>query len=623
MDFSKESLESIAQRLTTIEQRLTALEHRPSTGTTRTVKKQEHPTGVRATRRPAIWIGILLLFFGWTIFEGIGTLIGLSLILYGIIVGLVTKPVYTVTEVPLPPHVPTPPGATGAAPVKPASASLEVDIGKRIFAWVGIVTLLIGLTFFVTYSFQNFDNVGKIIVGYGVSLALFLAGRRLRLPARPFSYVLEGGAWALAYFMTYATSFVPEFNILNNPTLTFILLMVIIAAMTVVSLAERAPVFTAGAFLLGYGTALVGSDTGTLSLWAVLMLSLGALFVSLRLNWYAFGIGGAIGTYLTFFRWIGSLPASDLSAADETSGIGFLILYALIFGIGHILAKPQTAEQRMYIRIGVAVNIFLSFIASLTLFDRAGAELWVVAAVYGAVLAAFAGASTLLSRARWLGLPYVLLSIAAITTAVALKFTNETLIYVWVIEAAVLVVMGIFTRTWPIRLMGYILSLLSGLLILGDLMDSNSTTASLVAITLTTVALWLALGAWLANQRDSLRAEEHQMSYVFTDAAIALGVVLVQSEVTEKMVSVATGMIGLAILVAGFAAKSKNLRGVSIAILGFTIFRVFLVDVALLDAFGKMISFIVLGAILLGVAYLYSRSRSQTQNPPPPGAPTT
>ena len=64
-------------------------------------------------------------------------------------------------------------------------------------------------------------------------------------------------------------------------------------------------------------------------------------------------------------------------------------------------------------------------------------------------------------------------------------------------------------------------------------------------------------------------------------------------------------------LAVGMSRRSKLLRMMALGLLGLTIFKVFLFDLSSLEKLYRIISFIVLGAILLAVSYLYQRYRQR------------
>ncbi len=79
----------------------------------------------------------------------------------------------------------------------------------------------------------------------------------------------------------------------------------------------------------------------------------------------------------------------------------------------------------------------------------------------------------------------------------------------------------------------------------------------------------------------------------------------------QLSISVVWTIYGGAMLTVGIARRSKLLRVMALLLLGLTIFKVFLFDLSSLDKLYRIISFIVLGAILLAVSFLYQRYRQR------------
>jgi uncharacterized membrane protein len=79
----------------------------------------------------------------------------------------------------------------------------------------------------------------------------------------------------------------------------------------------------------------------------------------------------------------------------------------------------------------------------------------------------------------------------------------------------------------------------------------------------------------------------------------------------QLSLSVVWTIYGGAMLAVGIARRSKLLRIMALLLLSLTIFKVFLFDLSELQKLYRIISFIVLGAILLAVSFLYQRYRQQ------------
>ncbi|HEX8149585.1 MAG TPA: DUF2339 domain-containing protein [Pyrinomonadaceae bacterium] len=79
----------------------------------------------------------------------------------------------------------------------------------------------------------------------------------------------------------------------------------------------------------------------------------------------------------------------------------------------------------------------------------------------------------------------------------------------------------------------------------------------------------------------------------------------------QLSLSVVWALYGAGLLLVGRVRRSRLLRLMSLALLGLTTLKVFFLDLSALDRAYRIVSFIVLGAILLAVSYLYQKSQQR------------
>jgi hypothetical protein len=79
----------------------------------------------------------------------------------------------------------------------------------------------------------------------------------------------------------------------------------------------------------------------------------------------------------------------------------------------------------------------------------------------------------------------------------------------------------------------------------------------------------------------------------------------------QLSLSVIWTVYGGAMLAAGIVRRNRMLRMMALGLLGLTIVKVFLIDLSSLEKIYRIVSFIVLGAILLAVSFLYQRYRQR------------
>jgi uncharacterized membrane protein len=123
-------------------------------------------------------------------------------------------------------------------------------------------------------------------------------------------------------------------------------------------------------------------------------------------------------------------------------------------------------------------------------------------------------------------------------------------------------------------------------------------------IALTIVCIWAAM---LRREIGSL----HRM-YDSLLATFLLGA-LIFHEVTGSVLSVAWGVEAVALLAAGFALRDRVLRLSGLALFLICTLKLFFWDLRNLDTLPRIVSFIVLGLLLVAVSWVYTRFRDQVQ----------
>jgi hypothetical protein len=103
--------------------------------------------------------------------------------------------------------------------------------------------------------------------------------------------------------------------------------------------------------------------------------------------------------------------------------------------------------------------------------------------------------------------------------------------------------------------------------------------------------------------------EEKIPAAFFSVAATTVVAALLFTRISGEMLTVAWGLEGLALLAFGFVLRERVLRLQGLAMLLACILKLFLYDLRNLDTLPRILSFIALGAIMLGVSWIYTRFR--------------
>ena len=109
----------------------------------------------------------------------------------------------------------------------------------------------------------------------------------------------------------------------------------------------------------------------------------------------------------------------------------------------------------------------------------------------------------------------------------------------------------------------------------------------------------------LLRSRPDLEARGHFAAQAITGDPTTGGRDLRLAQ--QLSLSVIWALYGGAMLAYGVARRNRLLRVMALLLLGVTTLKVFFIDLSALDKIYRIISFIVLGAILLAVSYFYQQ----------------
>ena len=127
----------------------------------------------------------------------------------------------------------------------------------------------------------------------------------------------------------------------------------------------------------------------------------------------------------------------------------------------------------------------------------------------------------------------------------------------------------------------------------------------------TVLAAALAVACFYAAQLLSPRGREERLYYSLLATALVTG--LLYYSVSGSVLTVAWGLEGLGLLAAGFPLRDRAMRLSGLAMLLFCILKLFVYDLGYLDTLPRILSFIALGLILVGVSWIYTRFRERVQ----------
>jgi len=359
----------------------------------------------------------------------------------------------------VPPPVPPSPDAGGRG-----WRNLEETLGRKWTVWAGALILLVGVAFFIKYSFDQGWVNPAMRVGSGIVAGLVMTGLGAqfhRRQMRPLGQGIMGGGLGLLYLSLYGGyAFYDElipmawaFGGMAFTTALGVVLAVVCDAQPICALAAI------GGFLTPMLLS-TGADARDTLFTYVMVLDLGVLIVAWFKRWRFFDSIAFAGTAILFAAWAARFCHAPAPWPAVVWLAAFYAVFLLLPFTFH-LRRRQPFTVGAFVQALVCAVYFLAMAAAL-----AGGRHTNLALATCAAAAAYAVLG-LVARLRIpqdtigpKGFATLSMVFAALAPAIAWKLYGPTLS--WAAEAVALVALGCHYRSRLLRAGGNVLLALAG-----------------------------------------------------------------------------------------------------------------------------------------------------------------
>ncbi len=541
-----------------------------------------------------------------------------------------------------PPQI-MPPRAAIAGSVKP-QANLESRIGSHWLNRIGIAALLIGVSYFLKFAFDNnwIGPAGRISIGLVAGIVIVLWSERFRAKDyKAFSYSLKAVGIGTLYLSLWAAFHL--YNLIPS-SVAFAMMLVVTAATSVMALSQDAQILAAFALVGGFSTPILlstGENKEVALFTYVAMLDIATLVLVAFRPWRRLLVMSYVGTLILYLAWYWTF----YNGGPLELTLAYASLFFAIFAIAPLITLQPDGEHPIL----AAIPAVLAFVNAGVYFLEAYAMIQEVNKVNMAWFAlALAALYIFLSRlvharkmaagtSEILYYLHLALAIGFITVAIPIRLDAHWITIGWFIEAGVL--LWIANRVHSDFLNAFAL----GALVLGVTrllaIDNFHTTQLLFNLRMATFAVAVAvLGAvaWFGAKREDETAQT--ISAIAVVALNVLALIAFSREVSDYYLRQMAGVrstghqwrgayldyhnleiardftysalwmaYGAMLMIVGFLRRSAFVRWQALILIAVTIVKVFVYDVSQLDRAYRIVSFIVLGALLLAISFVYQR----------------
>jgi len=547
----------------------------------------------------------------------------------------------------------TPRSVVSAAEPQP---DLESRIGSHWLNRIGIAALLVGVSYFLKFAFDNnwIGPAGRVTIGLIAGIAVVIWSERFRTKGyKAFSYSLKAVGIGTLYLSLWAAfhlySLVPS-------GVAFLMMLVVTAATSVMALSQDAQILAAFALVGGFSTPLLlstGQNREVALFTYVAILDLATLVLVTFKPWRRLLVMSYAGTLILYLAWyISFYNRSQLGLT-----LDFATLFFAVFAIAPLVTLQPDGENALlasipavlaFVNAGVYFLEAYGMIEEVNKLDMAWFAL-ALSAVYIFLSRQVHARKLAPAASEILYFLHLAVAIGFITIAIPIRLDTHWITIGWFIEAGVL--LWVANRVQSDFLNAFAL----GALVLGVarllLVDNFYATQLIFNLRMATYAVAVAvLGAvaWYGGKRGDGAARV--VSAMALVALNALALIALSREVYDYYLrqigslhtptnqwrgayldfrnveierdftySALWMTYGAMLMIVGFLRRSAFVRWLALILIAVTIVKVFVYDFSQLERVYRIVSFIILGVLLLAISFVYQRDwlklSSKNKNP--------
>jgi uncharacterized membrane protein len=523
-------------------------------------------------------------------------------------------------------------------PIKNKVSSEEAS--GRILGRIGIAAVVIGVSLFLKYAFNNnwVEPTGRVIIGLIIGIAIMSLAQYLRSKYLQYSDLLMGGGLVVLYLSIFAANAV--YGLIDTMP-TFLGMIIVTVIGVVISIVNATKTLSSVAFIGAYLTPIllgVGPLGQLITFTYLTILNAGVLGILVYKKWTSLTLTGLVGTWIIFGIWFASSYKENLLI----STLIFLLIQFLIFSaasVFRIIIEKAKAEGPDYL---VLLMTALSF--SMTCYGLLMPQYVHYVSLGAVLIAGFYIVIALMAYKenptdKTLNIFLPGLAVAFLTAAVPIEFDGPWIAAWWFIEALVMYILASSSSSRGFQVAGvvvYILGLTSLLNYLISYRQSvdyviffNGPFIMLIMATIIAYAI-----AYIYYKYGSSTPEIQMRGLsVFVIMANVLTLYAITTQITtyyelqqvlgitgtqvqnwsNTSVSIFWALYATMLTVIGFVKRFKSIRYMGLVLFIITAFKV-VVNIWSLGEVYRIVSFIVFGIIALSASFIYVKYRERLIN---------
>jgi uncharacterized membrane protein len=542
---------------------------------------------------------------------------------------------------PAPQARPSPPAQPPISPLPPltiahaktsSSPDLEDLIAGNWFNRIGISALILSVSFFLKYAFDNnwVGPAGRVAIGLVLGAAMLPWSQWLL--GRGYSYFSEGIAALGQATLLLSIWAGCHYYSLFSLDVGFVGMVVVTAVMALIAVGRKSERVALLSLIGGFVTPLLlssGKDAQVVLFSYLLVLGGGLLVIGALRDWRSIAPVSFVFTQLYFWGWYNTFY--------KPAKLELTLLFATLFFLLYFaLPVIRTIRKSSLDRVGMFVVFVNSFAYLGALYVLLWPEYrWTLTALVLVLAAMHIGVARFVRSAKPGEWPvtqqlFAGLALTFITVAIPIRLDGKWITLALAVEGAILVRTGFRALAPMLRYAGFLLVAVAALRVVFISLPAQPFLLNerfgtyLGVIVCMGVALWASRESGAASPSES----EKVVLGIFAVAIHAYALLALSLELWDYFgrasslgidrglaqhlaLSVLWTVYATVLLLTGIKRQSALLRWQGLVLFGLVVVKVFLYDSSYLERFYRILSFFILGIVLVIISFLYQSKASR------------
>ena len=478
----------------------------------------------------------------------------------------------------------------------------ESKVFEHGLAWIWSAVLLLGMIFTMLFVHNAFGGVASFALGISAAVMTFILSGYLRKTLSYMAYMFTISAHLLIYYTILKLHFFTEIPVIGNMWMVLVLLLASIGYLFYRADAAKSQLMGFIGYLLLIMTALFADQT-QVTLFLFFAATVTVIFLLYKNGWDTLLILSVFMVYIGHTLWLIGNPLMGHpvgAVSTPQNNLIYLFLYAAIYSVSPFLKQKGKIGAEVcnatVILNSIAFSVLLllnvlTFYSKSYLFIFLGTS--ILCLIYAIVLN-----YKIISRFDsffFVNFGFMALSIAVYGYS---DLPGSYIFLAW--QSLVVLAIAIWFRSNLIVLMNTALYtvILLAYLITSKSIDTYNISFTLIAIASARILNW-------QQKRLELKTDSIRNFYLVITFFIML--YTLYNAVAKDYVTISWGLAAVAYMIMSAILKNVKYRWLAFLTLIAAVLNLFIFDISKMGVAYRIMAFIFVGLIILGVSFYYTK----------------